>query len=401
MKYSLFVRGEMIDGESGASSLQINTSKEKAAMTTRLARFWALLDAAGLDGAVISRPENLYYLTGVDTAAGRPVFAVVGPQRTVVVVPGRAASPVPDIELVGYGVPGMVIDRVADVDRESAAALRQAIDQAGLRDARIGIEDSAISFLHTNDLTRLATLVPLRGEVEALRRPKDADERRLIQEAIRCNEAGFDAARLAIKPGVSEFEVFLAVAEGIQRAAGVGIDLTSGTNGFASGSKTATGGGIADQRQLAHGDLMIIDVNPVIHCYKGDLTRTFCVGEPANEQKAMHDTLVRAHDIAMKVGRPGVAGQEVDAALRQTLVDAGYGKWLKGHMGHGIGLIHIERPYIIPGEPMRLEENMVLALEPGVYVTGEFGMRLEDNYVVTASGLEPLSHYPREIVACG
>jgi Xaa-Pro aminopeptidase len=145
------------------------------------------------------------------------------------------------------------------------------------------------------------------------------------------------------------------------------------------------------------GDLMIIDLNPVIRQYKGDITRTFCVGAPTAAQQSMHDTIVRALDRAMKVGRPGARGREVDAALRELLVGAGYGPWLTTHFGHGLGLQHLERPYIIPAEEMRLEEGMVIALEPGVYAPDGMGMRVEDNYVVTPAGLEPLSHYPRDL----
>jgi Xaa-Pro dipeptidase len=100
------------------------------------------------------------------------------------------------------------------------------------------------------------------------------------------------------------------------------------------------------------------------------------------------------------VARPGVPGRAVDAALRQTLVDAGYGAMLMSHFGHSLGLQHLERPYIIPAEEMPLEEGMVIALEPAIYPQGAQGMRLEDNYLVTAHGLDLLSTFPRELIVC-
>ena len=381
-------------------SLLAPASREPQPMSMRLTRFRALLAAAGLDGAVVRRPENVFYLTGV-AAGTRPSFAVVGPQRAVVVAPVQGATPAADVELIGYETPGPVIDRVVDVDLLSAAALRAAVDRAELRDVRIGVEDAAIAVLHHADLARRAAVVPMRGEVEALRRRKDADELPLIRDAIRCNEIGLAAAQRTIGPDVSEFELFLAVAQAIQEAASVPVDLGEDNNAFISGPRTASIAGPATARRLMPGDLMIIDVNPVIRHYKGDLTRTFCVGQPTRQQRAMHDALVRAHDHAMPVGRAGATARDVDAALRQTLVDAGFGKWLFGHMGHGLGLQHTERPYIIPAEEMQLDEQMVIALEPGIYVPGELGMRLEENYIVTARGLEPLNHFPRELIACG
>jgi Xaa-Pro aminopeptidase len=95
-----------------------------------------------------------------------------------------------------------------------------------------------------------------------------------------------------------------------------------------------------------------------------------------------------------------VPASAVYAALADTIASAGYGAGMRGHGGHAIGLEHLERPYIIAGDTMPLAEGMVLTLEPGVYLA-EFGLRLEDNYLVTAAGIEPLSHYTRELVACG
>ena len=146
---------------------------------------------------------------------------------------------------------------------------------------------------------------------------------------------------------------------------------------------------------------MIIDVNPLIRHYKGDVTRTFCVGTPSAEQQTMHDALVRALDRAVAVVRPGDRGRDVDAAMREVLVAAGYGDGVITHLGHGLGLQHPERPYIIPAEEMRIEEGLVLALEPGIYWPNGIGLRIEDNYLVTAGGLEPLSRFPRELIVCG
>jgi Xaa-Pro dipeptidase len=354
-----------------------------------------------LDGAVVRRPENVFYLTGVATGGARPLFAVVGPQREVVVAPVRAGPASSEFARCDYDIPGATIDRVVDVEHECLPALEKAVDIAHVRGGRVGVELEATSALHLQALASLATAIPLAGEIESLRRRKDPDELDLIRAAIRCNEAGLRAAQAIIAPGVSEFEVFLAVSVALQSAAGVAADLSGNTFAFLSGARAAGSAGPASDRRLERGDLMIVDVNPVIRHYRGDVTRTFCVGRPAPAHTAMHDALARALERAMRAGRPGATGQQVYDVLRQTLVESGYGGWLAGHMGHALGLQHLERPFIIPGETMPLEEHMVIALEPGMYVSGELGMRLEDNYVVTASGLEPLSHLPRELYACG
>jgi len=369
-------------------------------LSSRLARFRTALAAAGLEGAVIGRPENVYYLTGVRAGLGRPSFAVVGPRRAAVVAPGGGIAPSSEIERFDYAVPGGIVDRIVDIDGESARGLTAAFAHAELQRARVGIEASAVSSLHAASLEG-ALLSPLHDEVEALRRQIDPGELELIRDAIRCNEAGFAAAQRTIREGVSEFEVFLAVSRAIQEAAGIGLGLNDSNHAFLSGPRTALVAGEATERRLRAGDLMIIDVNPVIRPYKGDITRTFCVGTPRAAQRAMHDALVRALDRAMEVVRPGDTGRAVDAAMREVLVMAGYGAGLTTHLGHGLGLQHPERPYIIPAEEMQLDEGMVIALEPGIYGLDGIGMRLEDNYLVTANGLESLSHFPRELIVCG
>jgi Xaa-Pro aminopeptidase len=367
---------------------------------TRLARYTDILATAGLDGAIVSRPENVFYLTGVAASMGRPTFAAIGPNGAAVVAPG---NPVPwdeRIAVFGYGTPGGIVDRIVNIDQESAAALRAACFWVRLQGTRVGIEEHAISAHNAGWLAVEATPSTLHDEVEVLRRPKDAAELHLITEAIRCNEAGFAAALDAIRPGVSEMDIYLAVTAAVQRAAGGALALNDGNHAFISGPRTSLAAAPATARRLEPGDLMIIDLNPVIRNYKGDITRTFCVGEPSPAQRTLHEAVVRALEAGAKAGRPGVRGRDVDAAMREVLTAAGYEQGLITHFGHGLGLQHLERPYIIPAEEQRLEEGMVIALEPGVYLPDGFSARVEDNFVVTPQGMEPLSHFPRDLFVC-
>ena len=370
-------------------------------MSSRIEKFRELLDQAGLDGAVVRLPENVFYLSGVEILSFRPCFAVVSQERTIVVAPSFGITPPEGVELAGFDIPGATIDRVVDPEKTASTALLAAVADAGLTDKRLGIEDSVTSFQHLTDLSRHATLVPLRDEIAGLRRQKDADEIRLIRKAIDCIEAGFAAIRDNTRAGMSEIDAFLASSAAIQTTAGTTADLGDWNNCFITGPRTYEIIGPPGTRILEEGDLMIMDSNPVVNHYKGDITRTFCIGKPTDRQTALHDLLVQGHDQAMETVQPGTTAHEVDAIFRNILVDAGYGDYLIGHFGHGIGLQHLERPYIIPGDDMPLKENMVIALEPGAYIPGDFGMRFEENYLVTNDGLEPLSHFPREVIICG
>ena len=129
-------------------------------------------------------------------------------------------------------------------------------------------------------------------------------------------------------------------------------------------------------------------------------TRSFCLGAPTREQRRAHDSLVQGLEAAERIGRPGARGREVFTALLGPIEAAGLAAGFRFHGGHAMGLEHVERPYVIPGEDLPLEEGMVIALEPAVYLPEIGGLRVEDNYVVTSRGLEALSRYPRELVVC-
>ncbi len=369
----------------------------------RLARFRAHLASLDLAGAVIRRPANVLYLTGFPGNLDRPSFAVIGSGRVVLVAPGsaegiqKAATSATDA--VGYRAPGGTVDRVADVDVLSAEALVSAIEQAGLNGQRIGVETGDVSAHHYAAIAGIATVVALDEHVAAMRRIKDADEIALIRAAVHCNDVGFAAAASVVEAGKSEFYVHNEMVDAMQKASGAPIDMTGPNCAFISGPRTMLLAAGATSRRLEPGDLLIVDINPVIRHYKGDTTRTFSVGNPTAEQQRVHDALVRGLEAAEKMAKPGVQASAVANALQEPIIAAGCGALIV-HGGHGIGLEHLERPFIIPGDDMLLEEGMVIAVEPGVYLPGVGGLRIEDNFLVTASGLEVLSLYPRQLTIC-
>lgn len=371
--------------------------------TSRLGRFRRHLGEAGLDGAVVRRPANVFYLSGYVARLELPSFVVVGPERTALVAPGDAGASAKRLDLdwlgFGYPTPGTTLDHVPDVVEGSAAALAQALDVVGLGGRRVGIEIGDLSAWHAAVLSERAQSAPLAEHLAAMRRIKDAEELRQIELAVDANDVGFRAAKEAIAEGVTELAVMDAVVAAMERATGEGIDVLDPTNAFVSGPRTLLAAAPATSRRLERGDLMILDLNPYVGAYKGDTTRTFCVGEPTAVQRKAHDALVAGLEAAEQVGRPGRSGRDLFAALVAPIEAAGLGS-LKYHGGHGIGLEHTERPFIIPSEDMLLEEGMVLALEPGVYLPELGGLRVEDNFVVTAGGLRALSHYPRELIRC-
>jgi len=376
---------------------------ERPARIDRLRRTFA---DRGVDGVVVRRPPNVRYLTGYPSdyppGSNHPLFAVVGGDEVALILPegddAERARTERDISVFGYATPGGTLDRVADVERLAAAALDAAVEQAGLRGRRIGIEETAISVFHAAAVVRHGPAVAVDGAVEALRRIKDTGEVAAIRTAVGYNDLGFAAAGKAIGPGVSELAVQAAVVRAMQEVAGVPIDVLPQTNAFISGPRAALGAAGATPRCLDRGDLMIIDLNPIIAGYKGDTTRTFSVGLPSPEQQRIHKALVRAIEAAETLLRPGVRACDVYATLVAAITDAGLGTDLDHHGGYAIGLEHLERPYIIPADPTLLAKGMVLTLEPGVYGPDIGGLRIEDNYLITADGCARSENYRRECV---
>lgn len=162
---------------------------------------------------------------------------------------------------------------------------------------------------------------------------------------------------------------------------------------FAAGKRTESGGGPPTANVLRTGDLMILDIFPVIGGYRADITNTLCVGPPTHSQQQHMLALQAAMLAAEGELRPGVAGAQVYAACRASLVAAGLGDAFPHHAGHGLGLGHPEAPFLVAHSTDTLQAGNVVTLEPGAYIKGWGGARIEHNYLITAGGFERLSHH--------
>jgi Xaa-Pro aminopeptidase len=152
--------------------------------------------------------------------------------------------------------------------------------------------------------------------------------------------------------------------------------------------------------RLALGDALMVDIYSGVGGYFADTTRNFVVGEPSGEQKAIHAILEEALAAGEGALRPGMRACDVDAVVRGVIGEAGYASSFPHHSGHAYGLFQQERPFLIPAEIMPLEAGMIVTLEPGIYIEGWGGMRLEGNYLITDSGFRRLDRYPSRLIVC-
>lgn len=249
----------------------------------------------------------------------------------------------------------------------------------------------------THSVTREATdepdasrFVDLGTTLRRLRRNKEQDEIELLRRCMQATDAGHARAREVVREGASEFDVYRAVQTAAMETLGQPGLVYGDFRGVNAASPKA--GGLPTDYKLARGDLFILDYSIVLAGYRSDFTNTLAVGEPSNEQQM----LFRLCEAAMTGGenalQSGVRAADVYAAVSRPLEEAGYGA-LPHHAGHGIGLGHPEPPILVPESEDVLEVGDVVTLEPGMYVEGIGGMRIENNYLITEDGAEKLSNH--------
>ncbi len=231
----------------------------------------------------------------------------------------------------------------------------------------------------------------LTHELPSMRRQKDPDEIELLKRCCAAGNAGHRAAREQFRPGMCELDLYVIVQNAAMKAAGHPV-LVYGD--FAVGARTEQGGGPPTDRVAQPDDLVLLDYSVVIGDYRSDFTNTFVVsGKPTREQQQIYDTCLAAMRAGEELLVAGTPAKEIDHAVRQIMTSAGYGQAFRHHTGHGIGLSHPEAPFIVPDSTDTLLAGDVVTLEPGAYIPGVGGIRIEHNYLITPTGFERLSNH--------
>lgn len=342
----------------------------------------------GIDALVVTPSADLVYLAGYDPPLlPRLTALVLRPDADpVLVVPmlerARAErAPVAALaELRGwmdgedpYAVVASIVGsgRVAVSDRMWAAHL-------------LGLQRSCSDAVFQEASPLLARL----------RSRKDETEVELLARAASAADAAFEDVVSAGLAGRTEVEVAAALAEALVRHGHGSVSFTivgSGPNGASPHHEP-------EVRVIQEGEAVVLDFGGRVDGYGSDITRTVAVGEPTEEVRRVHSVVREAQQAAFEAVRPGVAAQHVDRVARRVIADAGFGEWFVHRTGHGIGLEEHEHPYIVEGNAETLEEGMCFSIEPGIYLPGRFGVRIEDIVTVEAGGARRLNEAPRELL---
>lgn len=261
----------------------------------------------------------------------------------------------------------------------------------------LGFEQENITYAVYNQINDIipCELVPVTSLVEKLREVKTEDEINIIKEAINITEKAYDYILGFVKPGKTEIEVaneldFYMRNEG---ATSVSFDTI-----VASGVRSAMPHGVASDKVIEEGDMVTIDFGCYYKGYVSDMTRTFAVGDPGEQMKEIYEIVYQANKKVNEVAKAGMTGAELDAIARDYIAEKGYGPQFGHTLGHGIGLEVHEGPSLSFRNEDKLVVNNIVTNEPGIYVPGLGGVRIEDDLVIKEDGAEILMTTPKELI---
>ncbi|WP_431993643.1 aminopeptidase P family protein [Streptomyces albogriseolus] len=345
---------------------------------------------AGLAGLLVAPGPDLVWLTGYAPPAVTErltLLVLAAGREPVLVVPTLEA---PDAEKA-TGAPALALRDWTD-GKDPYALTAALLDAQG----RFGVSDNAWA-LH---LLGLQTTLPgtsyvsLTEALPMLRAVKDAAELERLAAAGAAADAAFEEIRNVRFAGRRESEVAADLAALLRRFGHSQVDFTI----VASGPNGADPHHEAGDRRIERGDMVVLDFGGLKDGYGSDTSRTVHVGEPTEEERRVHDLVREAQEAGFRAVRPGAACQDVDRAARAVIADAGYGEYFIHRTGHGIGVTTHEPPYMIEGEEQPLVPGMCFSVEPGVYLPGRFGVRIEDIVTVTEDGGRRLNDTERGMV---
>jgi Xaa-Pro aminopeptidase len=355
----------------------------------RMKRAARQADEAGLTGLLVTPGPDLVYFTGylpIAITERITMLAISASREPAMIVPILER---PDAQ----GAPGAGAVSLSDwADGEDPyAAAAKLLDSIG----RYAISDSAWA-MHVLGLQhRLpdSNYVSMTEALPMLRAIKDQDELERLADAGAAADASFEDIVNVQFAGRLETEVAADLAALLRRHGHSQVDFTV----VGSGPHGANPHHEAGERRIEEGDMVVLDFGGVKDGYRSDITRTVHVGEPTEEERKVFEIVRRAQQAGFEAVGPGVACQEVDRTARKVIAEAGYGEYFIHRVGHGIGLTTHEHPYMVEGETHPIEPGMCFSIEPGIYLPGRFGVRIEDIVVATEDGGRRLNNTSHEM----
>ncbi|WJH34305.1 Xaa-Pro peptidase family protein [Paenibacillus sp. CC-CFT747] len=343
----------------------------------RLGRLRQEMEQQKLEAILITNPYNRKYMTGFTGSSG---YGLITADRAYLLTDFRYMTQAP-AQAVEY--------EVVEHEAKPMATVKSLLEQLNIK--RLGFEQNSVTFgtyaSYAKDLAGIE-LVPVDALVEKLRMYKDEREIQIIQEAADLADRTFSYVTGILKPGMTEEEVALEMEFFMRKHGATG---TSFETIVASGERSALPHGVASGRTLKGNEFVKFDFGALYKDYCSDLTRTVCLGQPTDKHKEIYSIVLDAQLNVLDKLKPGMTGREGDALARDIIAKAGYGDYFGHGTGHGIGMEIHEAPRLSLHSDMVLEPGMVVTVEPGIYLPGFGGVRIEDDVVITDSGIRILT----------
>ncbi|WP_373892746.1 M24 family metallopeptidase [Virgibacillus natechei] len=349
----------------------------------KLTKLRNALEANNLDAILITSAINRRYITGFTGTAGA---AIISKHNTRFITDFRYTEQATE-QAQGFDI----------VEHKQAIELAIKDQVKDMNVKRLGFEKDHVTYSRYEDFKQAieAELVPVSGLVEDIRLIKTADELSIMKQAAKIADDAFEHIQTYIKPGVKEIDVSneLEFFMRKQGATSSSFDII-----VASGRRSALPHGVASDKEINSGELVTLDYGALYNGYCSDITRTFAVGEINDELKEIYDTVLEANLRGIDGIKPGITGREADALTRDYIKEKGYGDQFGHSTGHGLGLEVHEGPSLSYRTDQKLETGMVVTVEPGIYVPGVGGCRIEDDIFITETGNERLTFAKKDLI---
>ena len=347
-----------------------------------------LMTEHGIDALMLTSGTSMVYFANVDWSGGERLFAVVIPAKGDPFAVCPAFEEDRAREQLALGPFTGTFDVRTWHEHESPYALvADGLRDRGIVTGRLGVEETA-KFVFADGVAAAAPAVKVVSGTPVTagcRMVKDAHELALMRLASQVTLAAYEAAYKSLREGMTQNDF-----AGLVSAAHSRLGFSGGA-GVQTGQYAALPHGSIQPQVIREGTILLIDGGCKVEGYSSDISRTFVLGAATQKMKDVFAIERRAQDAALAAARPGVECQAVDAAARKVIVDAGYGpdyKFFTHRVGHGMGMDGHEWPYLVRGNTLKLAPGMTFSDEPGIYIPGEFGVRLEDDMVITENGAE-------------
>ena len=351
---------------------------------TNLEEYLSLLTEPGM-GLLLTSRFSRHYGAQFDIAEGVAIVTVKG---------CRYFTDSRYIESAQKGIRGFEVIEMNRVNPYNQL-LNQAIEEFGV--TKLGYEENYLTVSEFMDYEKnlKAQLVPMHKEISGFRAVKEEYELERIRKAQRITDAAFTEVLTRIEAGMTEKELAAELIYCLLKNGGEGLSFEPIV---VSGPNTSLPHGVPGDRRLREGDFITMDFGAVYQGYCSDMTRTVALGYASDEMRRVYDTVLKAQLAGIAATKAGVTGKEIDAAARDVIAEAGYGAYFGHGYGHCIGMECHEMPACSPGGQRSMEVNMVSSAEPGIYLPGKFGVRIEDLVVIQADGCENLTQSPKNLI---